>query len=246
MCKTSSWYLLGALWINAWKERKLNRIALECFPFQADSHFMIATHQLVPGVLQKSFILSSIEVLIPNRRTCSNVRYQLIHIQVRECRQRAHRSKLQFDVLFFLFLTLIFDCYFFLLFHTRAKIFFFFSSRGWWSSENYFLNRREKLLLANAQSNTKKILLSRCVRFQHILSVTLSACDWKKNARSQHKQSASQSEAKTISRWWWKQQQKQHSSEEGKKKIDCEAAGKSKKPKAMGSKMCKCVEQQEE
>lgn len=129
MCKTSSWYLLGALWINAWKERKLNRIALECFPFQADSHFMIATHQLVPGVLQKSFILSSIEVLIPNRRTCSNVRYQLIHIQVRECRQRAHRSKLQFDVLFFLFLTLIFDCFFFTFSHAREDFFFLLFSR---------------------------------------------------------------------------------------------------------------------
>lgn len=64
-----------------------------------------------------------------------------------------------------------------------------------------------------------------CVRFQHILYRTLSACDWKNNARLVHHQSAFRTEP------MMKQQQKQQKEEER-----FEAARQlSKKPKAMGS-----------
>lgn len=104
MCKTSSWYLLGALWINAWKEGGIEEkksgltfLMTRLFFFSCDAvSTAVKAYQLIPCVLEKSFILSAVEVLIPDRGPRRYIRYQLINVQIRERRQRTHRVKLQF------------------------------------------------------------------------------------------------------------------------------------------------------
>lgn len=63
--------------------------------YSATVHF---TYQFVPCILKKSLILSAVEVLVPNRGTCRDVRYQLINVQIGKSRKRAHRVKLQFNL----------------------------------------------------------------------------------------------------------------------------------------------------